>query len=430
MRLPWPPVLPVPSVSSPCRRSTRGGAPGAASRSTPAAEAGSSRTSSATSARSPRLARSATSRSPARRPSNAGSAAAPSTPAAASAGSGASPAATTPDPSHEGGRVVHGFETPRGIGSGRGGRVLPERFWRLGRRRERPRPSSRSGGVRAGEPGGISVGRDEGRGAHGERLGGRDHLPGRERRRPHGAVWAGGSGPGRVEPELPAHVSTRFLRRLRRRALPDPRDGAGGGGVAVVPGGFVGGPVRTAGGERPAVPPGPARRRRRGRLRARPEAVAPGRPAGLDLRDAAVPWEHDRGRPPQDRRARGRGRRVARRWRLPEVRRDRELHRRADVPGGRAPPGPCRDPRRGGVRAAMAAEGLGGVVEDVVLPGGDRGGEREDRRRPRPVAAPAGRRPASGPTGGSRLLREAPAGVLGRAARLPGQPEPGRAPGR
>ncbi len=78
--------------------------------------------------------------------------------------------------------------------------------------------------------------------------------------------------------------------------------------------------------------------------------------------------------------------------------------------------------RRAPVRAGLASSDVGRPNPHALLPGGDRRRVGRVRRRPRPLAAAAGRRQL--PAEGSRLpVRPAPARVSCGAARLTGQPE-------
>ncbi len=82
-----------------------------------------------------------------------------------------------------------------------------------------------------------------------------------------------------------------------------------------------------------------------------------------------------------------------------------------------------RHDRRGPVRRRMAAADVGRTDRDALLPGRDRRGQREDRRRPRHLAAPPGRRRIRRREP-RRPLHPQPPGVPRGAARRSDQPEP------
>ncbi len=139
-----------------------------------------------------------------------------------------------------------------------------------------------------------------------------------------------------------------------------------------------------------------------------------------------------RRQPHAARRADQRGRGLVGRRRLPQVRRDRELHRHGAALGAARLPPPDARPRprlelcrRGEVRRALAAADVGRQDAHALLPGRDRRGQRPHDRRPRHLAAAAGRRPLRRHEP-RRALHPPPAGVPGRAAGLARQPEPGR----
>ncbi len=81
--------------------------------------------------------------------------------------------------------------------------------------------------------------------------------------------------------------------------------------------------------------------------------------------------------------------------------------------------------RRGPVRAGLPAADVAPADQDAVLPGRHRRGEQLLHRGPRHLAAAPGRRSLPG-LESARRLHPAPAGVPGREARRPDQPEPGR----
>ena len=136
---------------------------------------------------------------------------------------------------------------------------------------------------------------------------------------------------------------------------------------------------------------------------------------------------HHRPGPHQDRRTGRRRGRLGRCRRLPQVhplvgvQRRRPLHQR---------PAPrragAREPaRRGAPRPGVAGQDVGRADRHPAHPGRHRLGQQAGhlRRRPRPVAAAAGRRPRHRP---DAPLRRAPAGLRRRARRPADQPQPRR----
>ena len=145
------------------------------------------------------------------------------------------------------------------------------------------------------------------------------------------------------------------------------------------------------------------------------------------------------GRPPPARPAHRRLRRLVGRGRLPQVRRDDELHRRhaarrrAPVPGPAGPRLPRLElPARGTVRRRLAGAHVARPDPHALLPGRDRLRQRLDRRRPRHLAAPSEGRhlrrvgravplhPATGPSSGPgrparRSARTSPAATRRRS---------------
>ena len=237
---------------------------------------------------------------------------------------------------------------------------------------------------------------------------------------------------GLVERQLPARLCAR-LPDHRRRHLHDHGQRAGRGPVAQLRDRRRLGGLRRRDRKRAHLLPGRAGRAGLHPLAAAHGAGAPERRERDDVSDAeGGRRRHLPGQPEAAGYPRQRRRRLVGRRRLPQVRADRELHDRraaerpARLPGADGAAQRGRLHGRDHVRGALAAADVERPHEDALLPGGSGRGQRPDHRRPRHLAAAAGRRHLGRAQQG-RPLHPPSAGVPGRQAGLADQPQPGRA---